>query len=227
MAKIILFDIDGTLIKSSNAHFVSFSKALKKVYGVKGDIYEVNPHGMTDKQIIIEILKKKSIRKEIIDLRIKECLEEMIKYFLIDIKKEDIFLLPGTESFLKYLRERNFLLGIATGNLEEIAQEKLKKKDIDHYFKFGAFGSDEIKRTNIIKRAIERAKEESEGKNKKDIFHIGDTPEDIFAGKENGISVIGMASGKYKEKDLKEAGADFVFKDFFEAREKFKMINNC
>jgi len=93
-------------------------------------------------------------------------------------------------------------LGLITGNLKEIAMAKLKLAGIEHYFSFGGFG-DNLNRDDTAREAI---------KNKEDdeIFLVGDTPLDILAGKEIGAKTIGITTGIYSAKELKDVGADIV-----------------
>ena len=81
MKKLILFDIDNTLIKTPKAHTLSFSVAFKKVYGIETTIDIIDHSGMPDSKIIIEVLERNGLTEDEIKLKIKECMREMIDYF--------------------------------------------------------------------------------------------------------------------------------------------------
>ena len=209
MNKLVLFDIDGTLISVCNAHLKSFSEAFKKVYGIDADIEVINYHGMTEQQIIIGVLEKKGLSEQEIKSKIKECLEAMADSFNRFIKDEKIVLLEGVQQLLEELDKNNFKMGLVTGGSEDIARGKLKKAGINHYFKVGGFGNDDIDKADLVKLAVKRAQEKFNF-NFDNIFLFGDAPQDMKAGKEAGVKTIGATAGIYSEKELKGAGADFI-----------------
>jgi phosphoglycolate phosphatase len=223
MNKLVLFDIDGTLIKDFKGHIASLLKSVEKVYGIK-NVKGLNYHGMTDKQIIIEILKMNNLDEKTIYSKLKECTEIMTFLFNEIINKEKITLLEGVEDFLKELKENNILIGLVTGNLEIIARTKMEKIGINDYFKIGGFGSDNTDRTKLVKLAIKRAMESFNFKFSNNVFLIGDTPKDIKAGKEAGIKTVGVATGIYSKDQLIEAGADFAVENLKNKKEIFNII---
>jgi len=226
MKKLILFDIDNTLIKTPRAHNLSFSVAFKKVYGIETTIDIIEHPGMPDSKIIIEVLKRNGLTEEEIKLKIKECMREMIDYFRGAIKNEELVVLGGVEELLKELSKRNCILGVVTGNLRPIAEIKLNKTGLSKYFKVGAFGDESVDRTQLVKLAIERAKEKFNFKSNDNVFLIGDTPKDVKAGKEVGAKVIAVVTGKYNEEELRGAGADFIVKSLEERNKILKIISS-
>jgi phosphoglycolate phosphatase-like HAD superfamily hydrolase len=226
MNKLILFDIDRTLIFNSKAHHKAFSEAFKKVYGVDTSIEIINHHGMTDQQIIIEVLKKNGLRAKEIKPKIKECMKVMVDSFNEFIENEKIVSLDGIQNLLDALNKNGFLMGLVTGNLEDIARGKLKKAGINHYFKVGGFGSDDIKRVNLVKLAIKRAEKNFSFKSNNNVFLIGDAPQDMKAGKEARVKTIGVTTGIYSKEQLKNAGADFVVANLKDKNKILKLINS-
>lgn len=209
MNKLVLFDIDRTLIGRSQCHHNAFSYAFKKVYNVDTDIKIIEYGGMTDPAIAIEVLKKVGLKEDLILSKLDECMDTIVDYFLKNVKKDTIPILPGVKDLLELLNGNGILLGLITGNLEPIAWGKLEKIHLDHYFKLGGFGSDNINRTELVKIAVKKA-EESFNFNGK-TFVIGDTPRDIKAGFEAGAVTIGVATGTFLKNELVNYGADFVF----------------
>ena len=210
MKHLASFDIDNTLIKSSPGHLSALLAAVKDVYGLETRADVINHHGMTDQEIIIKILGKFSVDEETIRSRLKKCIESMpVKYAEI-VKTEDIAILEGVFDLLTRLTQNGFLLGLVTGNLEEIAWIKLKKIGIDHFFKFGGFGSDHINRADLVKIAIQRAeKKYGIGKNTQ-IFHFGDAPQDMIAGRSAGVEPVGVTTGIFSAAELQSAGASII-----------------
>ncbi len=226
MNKLILFDIDKTLIGGENkSHKFSFSYAFKKVYGIDTNIDIIDHPGKTDQQIIIEVLKKKCLDEKRIKSKITECMKVMVDYFNEFINNENIFLLDGVQELLNELNENGFIMGLVTGNLEDIARGKLKKAGINQYFKVGGFGSDDVDRANLIKLAIKKAGSNFSFKFTNNVFLIGDTPRDIKAGKSAEVKTIGVTTGIYSKKQLKDAGADFVVPSLKDKEEILKIIS--
>jgi phosphoglycolate phosphatase len=206
MKKLILFDIDGTLIKNSNEHKKSFSYAFKKVHDIEASIDLINYHGKTDQQIILEVLMKKRLNKK--EIKLKECMDKMI--FYMKKQKIKVELINGVTNLINRL-EKEHILGLVTGNLKSIAIKKLKQVKIYNYFKVGGFGSDAIKRPDLVKIAIKRA--ETKFNFKGEVFVIGDTPNDIIAGKEANVKTIAVSTGIFSKDELKKYNPDYIFED--------------
>lgn len=218
--KLVLFDIDSTLVKHTEGHKASFSAAFKEVYGIDTSMGVINYHGMTDQQIIIGVLKKNGLDEEAIKSKLALCMKSMVRHYNEMLPKEHVTVFEGVKELLEALSKRGAMLGLVTGNLEEIARGKLKKAGILEYFRIGGFGSDDANRTNLLKIAISRAQEKygfSFGND--NIFLVGDAPNDINAGKEAGITTIGVATGTYSLKALENSGADFVFDNLKNTKE--------
>jgi len=224
MNKLVLFDIDRTLITSSKAHHKAFSEGFKKIYGVDTTIDIINHHGMTEQQIIIEVLKKNGLNEQQIKLKLKKCMEVMVDAFNKLVENDEIIMLDGVKELLEELEKNNVLMGLVTGNLEPIAKGKLKKVGLNYYFKVGGFGEDDINRTNLVKIAIKRAEENFNFKFNNNVFLFGDAPQDMKAGKEAGIKTIGITTGIYSKEQLKNAGADFIVENFKNKKEILKIL---
>ncbi len=222
MDRLVLFDVDRTLIGRSQCHHDAFSYAFKKVYGVDVDIRIINYGGMTDPAIAIEVLKKIGLKENIICPKIPECMNAIRDYFLENVKRDKIPILPGVNELLESLNDNGTLLGLVTGNLEPIAWGKLESIHINHYFKLGGFGSDSINRTELVKAAVKKAMNDFNFNGT--TFVIGDTPRDIKAGFEADAKTIAVATGTYTVEELKEFNPDFVFESLEEKEEIIKAI---
>jgi len=223
--KLVLFDIDDTLIKVPKVSIRAFSEAFRKVYGIDTTIEVIRYQGMTDQLILIEVLKKNGLDEQEIKLKMKDATKAMIEFFKKEIDNSEIIVLKGVQELLKELDKNNILMGLVTGNLEEIAREKLKKVGLNHYFKVGGFGSDDMYRTNLVRLAVKKAEENFNFKFNNNVFLFGDAPQDIKAGKEAGIKTVGVATGIYLKEQLKEAGADFLIEDLKDKDEILRIIS--
>lgn len=225
MSKLILFDIDGTLLEAESMfHKMAFSSAFENVFGINTTIDIIDHLGKTDKQIVIEVLKKEGLEESVIREKMEETTKEMVIFFEERIKKEKITSSGGVKELLEELKNKNVLMGLVTGNLESIARTKLRKANINDYFKFGGFGSDDENRANLIRIAIKKAEDSFNFKFNNNTFLIGDTPRDIKAGKEVDIITIGVTTGIYSKEQLKEAGADFILENLKEVNKILELI---
>jgi len=213
MNRLVLFDIDETLVEGVAGHKKVFSAAFKKVYGVETTIDVVSYSGMTDPQVVLEVLRKNGLSDQVIISKMEDCLKAMVASFKEIVGSDKITILPGVKKLLEEFKKRGILLGLVTGNLEPIAISKLNKVGLSAYFKVGGFGSDDIHRVNLIKLAIKRAREELSFESNNNVFLFGDSVKDIEAGKEAEVKTVGVATGIYSEEQLKAAGADFAFEN--------------
>lgn len=205
--KLILFDVDHTLLKGNEAHHIAFQEAFKKVYNLDTRHDVIDYLGLTDQQIIIGILEHYGVNYNIIYSKLPKCLDEMCKVYGEAIKEHKPEVLSGVVELLDELKGR-VVLGLVTGNLEKIAHMKLKKIGIDDYFSVGGFGSDSLYRSELIELAMKKMG--IQGGLKNNVFYFGDTLLDIKAAKKAEVVSIGVGTGSYHSYDLFEAGADLA-----------------
>ena len=154
---LLLFDIDNTLIQSSTGHRQAFVEAVKEVYDLEVDINIINYHGMTDQEIILKVLRTYNLDDEIIRSNLRACMAVMPEKYNEIVKSENIVILDGVVNLLTKLQQNDIILGLVTGNIEKIARAKLRKIEIDHFFKIGGFGSDHMDRNHLAKLAVKSA----------------------------------------------------------------------
>ena len=136
MKKLVLFDVDKTLIQGSKVKDdLAYPEAFKKVYGVDTSIEIIGHAGMTDQQIIIDVMKKNGLDEQTIKAKLKECAKALIDSFNKNIGGEEIILMDGVKELLEALNKKRVLMGLVTGNLEPIARTELKKAGINKYVK--------------------------------------------------------------------------------------------
>ncbi|MGB5749661.1 MAG: HAD hydrolase-like protein, partial [Desulfobacterales bacterium] len=224
MGLLVFFDIDNTLIQSSSGHMEALLQSIADVYGLKARIDVINHHGMTDQEIITRILEKYEIDETTISSRLAKCMASMPRKYARIVKSEKIVMMNGVSDLISRLEQYGVLLGLVTGNLEKIARAKLKKIGIDHFFKIGGFGSDHINRTNLVRIAIQRAEEQFNFGSHRRVFHFGDAPQDMKAGREAGVVPIGVTTGVFTADQLTSAGAEKVITDLKDADGILQML---
>ena len=115
-------------------------------------------------------------------------------------------------------------MGLVTGNLEPIARGKMKKLNLNHYFKVGGFGNEHIDRTDLVKIAIKKAQSNFDFIFSDNVYLFGDAPQDMKAGSEAGIIPIGVTTGIYSKKQLENAAATLVLNGFTDTEEILRYI---
>jgi phosphoglycolate phosphatase len=222
--KLLLFDIDQTLINTGGAGLRALDRACLKLFGLKAAMEGISPHGKTDTAIIREIFRVKLGSTAPENGAIASVLEGYVSFLKDEVHTSPTYrVLPGIVSLLKEMFERNdVMLGLATGNVEVGARIKLDRGGLNPYFSFGGFGSDSEDRTELVRKAAEKASNKNGAKiAASDTFVIGDTPLDIDAGNRCGFKTVGVATGNYSVDQLLSAGATLAVSDLAQGRDYF------
>jgi phosphoglycolate phosphatase len=211
--KLVLFDLDGTLVKGSHvAGSRSFIGAIKEVTDINVSIIDWTQHdGSIDNKIFKDLTKDKIALQSTHLLALHQA--RIKHYFTPEVTKEySKSLIPGVKQLLVKLQKHNICLGLLTGNSQKMAYTKLQITGIDKYFDFGLFGDmDASNRQELAKLVFRKAKEHFKTDFlPENIFIIGDTPKDVACGKAVGVKTIAVASGFPSLEDLQKTGADLV-----------------
>ncbi len=227
--KLILFDIDGTLLVIDNLADRAFRTMTKLVYGVECTFREIRYAGKTDPKILEEVLTLHGVDDATIWSRFDKAAKIYCTYFDYYAKRNSyqITIYPGVMPLLTVLKQMPKMhLAIVTGNLEHTGWKKLELAGLKHYFTFGAFGSDSMVRSELVGIALKRA-EHCCGItfNSKNIIMIGDSPHDVECGKPYGVTCIAVATGHSSEDELKSYKPDYTFKDLYDYEKVLQIIS--
>jgi phosphoglycolate phosphatase len=217
MKRLVLFDIDGTLLTARRAPRRAFTRAMLEVYGTTGPIATHRFDGKTDPQIARELLRLEGLDDAAIDARLGTLWER----YLGELGRElaapghETHVFPGVRAVLDALAASDdAVLGLLTGNIQAGAALKLRSAAIEHEFAVGAFGSDCERRDGLPPVAVDRARAAvGVTFSRRDVVIIGDTPSDVTCGQALGVRAIGVATGSYAPPELEQAGAEAVFAD--------------
>ena len=222
--KLILFDIDGTIMDSGGAGTRSMDIAFKELFSVDNAFRDISMAGKTDVEILKEGLKRHNLPSD--NGVIPAFISAYVKNLARDIDNPKKVIKPGIAELLGMLSERDGIrLCLLTGNLEEGARIKLKSIGVDRYFPFGAFGSDHEDRNMLLPIAADKFKGlYKEGISFKDCIIIGDTPKDVECARPYGAKAIAVATGPYSMDILNNTGADMVLKDLSNPNEFLRFI---
>ncbi len=214
--KLLLFDIDGTLLISKGAGRRAMQRAFslmtsKEDFSTEG----VDFSGRTDPNIIKDIFVRNGFSENDAESWLPEALEAYIESFQANYTPDDFTPLPGVQSLIKKLHDSpNMQLAILTGNLETTAYLKLQSIGLDGYFPFGAFASDHSDRYQLpriaVKRALDLTGHTYGGKN---VVIIGDTRHDILCGRDINVFSVAVSTGHYSSEDLNVHNPDALLDD--------------
>jgi phosphoglycolate phosphatase-like HAD superfamily hydrolase len=211
--RLVLFDIDGTILRSNGAGRRAMVAALREVFGVAGP-EDHRYDGKTDPQIVREVMRIEGHEDAHIDERMDALMVLYLSRLQRELEQAHTLVHPGIVELLAALEARHdTILGLLTGNLREGAYAKLRAAGIDpERFRVGAFGSDHEHRPELPAVAQRRAQAELgidlQGEH---LVIIGDTPADIECGRSLGVRAIGVATGSYSVDELRSYGAHAVF----------------
>jgi phosphoglycolate phosphatase-like HAD superfamily hydrolase len=215
--KLVLFDVDGTLLSASGAGRRAIQRALVDVYGTAGPIDSYDFHGKTDPQIVGDLLAAAGLPSAEVSAR----QADFFTYYLGCLEKEigdgaRVSLFPGVAALVETLAASDAcVVGLLTGNVEGGARIKLRSTGLWPRFRLGAYGSDHADRTRLPGVAAERAERlVGRGFLGGDVVVIGDTPLDVGCGRAFGARCIAVATGRHSVDDLGACAPDHVFRDF-------------
>ena len=220
--KLLLFDIDGTLVLTGGSGIRALHRAFCQVVGIVNALDGIRLHGKTDPAIVREIFSARGALQNADSY--DQILAAYVEFLPEEVQRSENYrVLPGILRFLQDFQGRSDLaFGLATGNVEAGARIKLARGNLNRFFAFGGFGSDAENRTELVRRAAHNGSRLAGVTiDPNDIFVIGDTPRDIAAGREAGYRTVGVATSDYSTEDLSAAGADFVLSDFERDRNQF------
>jgi phosphoglycolate phosphatase len=211
--RLLLFDIDGTLIHAAAAGIQSLRLTLSERFGIDDDLADIEIAGMTDSGIVMSILNKHRIPAT--NENIASFLDTYVHFLSLELPRRAGQVLPGVLELLKKLKTRpHLILALLTGNVSRGAQLKLEHYGVWHLFEFGAFADDHHDRNQLGPFAQARAQEKHGDEFQADqIDVIGDTPRDIACGKAFGARTIAIATGSWPRQDLAAHEPDFLFDD--------------
>ena len=214
--RLLLFDIDGTLIDSGGAGIQSLKDVLRQQFGISDDLRGVEIAGKTDTGIVHQILRKQKI--ELSDETTSAFLNLYVEFLALELPRRKGTLLPGVRELLARLQARpQNILALLTGNLRRGAQLKLAHYGLWDFFEFGAFADDHFDRNELGPFAQKRAREKHAiDFAPADIDVIGDTPHDIACGKAIGARTIAVTTGSFSRAQLAAHEPDRIVDDFSE-----------
>lgn len=225
--RLLLFDIDGTLIRGNKAGRLAMGAALEQVFGTKGALDNYSMAGKTDLGIVTDLLRAAGVAQEQINDKLPDFYLVMADFAREIYPSRGISVCPGVESLLANLRDRDdVLLGLLTGNAQSTASLKLAAAGIDPaQFVVAAFGSDDSERNNLPAIALQRAHELTGIMITSDhAVIIGDTPADVECARAARATAVAVASGWHSADTLLQYQPDFLFADLSDTKTVLRVL---
>jgi phosphoglycolate phosphatase-like HAD superfamily hydrolase len=227
--KLVLFDIDGTILWSDGAGRRAMQRALMTAFGTSGNA-DYRYDGKTDMQIVRDLMRMEGHADDIIDARMQSLLAQYVAGLHEELSSGATLVrrFDGVLELLDALEaRRDRRVGLLTGNIEVGAQAKLRAVGIDPArFAVNAFGSDHEIRGELPAIAQQRAREQlGLDVNGDAIVIIGDTPADIDCTRAIGAKAIAVATGRYSVDDLSEHQPAAVFADLADTAAVMRAID--
>ena len=213
MAKtLLLFDIDGTLLRAEDATRKAMLGAFRDAFGTEQTIEDISFLGRTDPELFQEA-SVKVLGRRLDNEEYSALTERYLALLPEELARCAFRLMPGVAQLLPLLSAReDIVLGLETGHLELSAELKLTRGGIAHYFSCGGFGSDSEDRTELVRIGSERARALNHNViPDENIYVIGDSPHDISAGRNLGVNTVAVGTGRVdREKLLAESPSCYL-----------------
>lgn len=228
--RVLLFDIDGTLIQGHGVGHKSLVRAMLEVFGTAGTHETYDWRGRTDPLIVRELLRQAGVPEQTIAARLPECFDRYVRHLEDNLANgHRIDVLPGVATLLPALAAcSKAFVGLLTGNVKRGAVAKLRPTGLLPYFQVGAYGCDNPDRRRLPAIAQERIRAlTGRDIDFADFTIIGDTPLDVDCARACGARVVAVATGQYVLSELSACAPDVVLPSLADVDTVTRMLLDC
>ncbi len=220
------FDIDGTLmITKGGVHWAGMYRAMQEVYGINTTVDGIPYHGKTDVSILRIALNRAGVSDSMFYEGLPRALNVVRRHVSANCERMIPMVCPSIPEVLAEIHEAGRLLGVASGNLEEVGWHKIRAAGLREFFQFGAFGDAHELRTQIFDEAASRARAMLGADTS--ICFVGDTPEDVSAARAVNAKIIAVCTGVFSHSDLSVHHPDLCCASCAELVGKLKRIERA
>lgn len=204
--KLVIFDLDQTLVNIFSAHDKAYHKTMEEIFGLKACYKKMDYVGKRVPDLIKEYALKEGVTPQVIAMNIDEAARVYELNFAMAVHNVKKHVLPGVKKILDALSKKH-KLALVTGDLRSIAELVLEKGRLAQYFPIIVTADDAPTRKDLVRLAIKKAGRVSE------VWVVGDSTRDIDAGKANNAKTIAVLTGEHDKKTLAAHKPAYIFKD--------------
>ncbi len=214
MDALVLFDIDGTLIRRAGPHHrQALVEAIRRTVSLETTTEGVPVAGMLDRDILTTMMTRAGMKPGPIRRAMPEIIRRAQSIYVRSSPDLARKVCPGVRRVLARLHRSGAVVGLVTGNLTRIGWRKMERAGLRRYFRFGAFAELANDRAGLVRFAIRRARKERWISRNSRISLIGDHPNDVRAAQANGIRAVAVATGLVAFDELQSHSPDIVLPD--------------
>jgi phosphoglycolate phosphatase-like HAD superfamily hydrolase len=211
---LVLFDIDGTLIRRAGEHHrEALVEAIRRTAGVETTTEGVPVAGMLDRDILATMMARGGMSPGAIRKAMPTVVQRAQSIYVRRAPDLARKVCPGVRRTLLRLERRGAVIGLVTGNLSRIGWKKMERAGLRPYFRFGAFAELAKDRAGLVRVAIRLARRHRWIGRESRISLIGDHPNDVRAAHANGIRAIAVATGLVSMEELRSHAPDVILPD--------------
>ena len=211
---LVLFDIDGTLIRRAGEHHrQALVEAVRRTVGIETTTDGVPVSGMLDRDILTVMMTRAGMKPAAIRQAMPIVIEHAQSIYVRTSPVLERKVCPGVRRALWRLERRGAVIGLVTGNLTRIGWRKMERAGIRHYFRYGAFAELAKDRAGLVRIAIRHARREGWIGRETSISLIGDHPNDVRAARANDIRAVAVATGLIPMEELRTHAPDILLPD--------------
>ena len=225
MQRLILFDVDQTLLSTRGGDRKALNTAFSELYGIEDAFEGVGFGGRMDLSIMAEVYRINEVAED--DRRLDDFKSRYFEHLERILPEwENGIVCPGVRDLLMALdSSKDVRLGLATGNFREAAFIKLQRYGLDGFFEEGGFGGDHPERPEVVADAIAKCQALADTVyERNNIFVIGDSISDVKAGQANDINSVAVATGHYDTQKLASLNPTHVFQDLSDTKSVLKVL---
>lgn len=211
---LVLFDIDGTLLRKSGPHHRdALTAAVRSVTGLITTTDGIPVHGMLDSDILTQMLEREGVAPSRIRRVLPPIMQRAQEVYCRTCPDLRTKTCPGVQRLLRGLYRRRIPTSLVTGNLRRIGWTKMARAGLRPLFRSGAFAGMAPTRAGLATLAIRQARREGWISSQARITLVGDAPADILAAQANGIRVVAVKTGLSTHEELAQLSPDLLLEN--------------